>query len=104
MSVQLFLDRPSTFFTNLDEITGKVVLRATRPETVNTITVKLEGESRTRLINQGRPGSNDKPRPVLEVHKVCGTDTIKSSDLGHRRPEGRILSERKLTCGSSCTR
>lgn len=68
--MQLFLDRPGTFFTNLDEVTGKVVLRATHTSSVSSITVKLEGESRTRLINQGRPGQNDRPRPVLEVHKV----------------------------------
>ncbi|KAF2101022.1 hypothetical protein NA57DRAFT_36752 [Rhizodiscina lignyota] len=70
MNVNLFLDKPRNHFTNLDEITGKVVLKTSSANAVNNITVKLEGESRTRLISQGRPGYNDKPRPVLEVHKL----------------------------------
>ena len=70
MNVNLFLDKPRNHFTNLDEVTGKVVLKTSGSQNVNNINVKLEGETMTRLISQGRPGHNDKPRPVLEVHKV----------------------------------
>lgn len=71
MNVQLHLDKPRNHFTNLDFITGKVVLRTRSQEDVDQITVKLEGESRTRLMSQGLQNTrHEKPRPVLEVHKV----------------------------------
>ena len=69
MNVRILLDRPRSFFTNLDEVSGKVVLKSNSPQAVTNITVKLEGESRTRLIMQD-PDRKDRPKPVLEVHKV----------------------------------
>lgn len=50
MSVRIQLDNPHTFYTNLDFISGRVILNLTSDETVSKIVVKLEGESRTRLL------------------------------------------------------
>ncbi|KAK4236476.1 hypothetical protein C8A03DRAFT_35612 [Achaetomium macrosporum] len=49
MSIRIILDNPPEFYTNLDTIRGQVVLTLARDEHVGTITVKLEGESRTAL-------------------------------------------------------
>lgn len=73
MNVQLLLDNPRNHFTNLDIVTGKAVVRTTYAQDVEGITVKLEGESRTRLMAQVGQ-RQDKTRPVLEVHKVCICD------------------------------
>ena len=69
--VQIHLDQHEnyTHYTNLDILSGKVVLRVPKPDNVNSIVVKLEGESRTRLMAPVRPDRPDKQRPVLEVHK-----------------------------------
>jgi hypothetical protein len=70
MYLQLALDTSGPV-TNLDFITGKVHLNLLSNSKVSHITVKLEGESRTRLNAPPPPGSrNDRPRPVLEIHKV----------------------------------
>ena len=69
MIVQIHLDHPHEHYTNLDLIKGKVVLRVPNPTNVSSIVVKLEGESRTRLMAAVRPDRPDKQRPVLEVHK-----------------------------------
>ena len=70
MYVKLVLDKPHGHFTNLDFVTGKVQLGLTNSMQITSITVKLEGESRTRLLSPGNPEIREKPHPVLEVHKV----------------------------------
>ncbi|KAF2276952.1 uncharacterized protein EI97DRAFT_304073 [Westerdykella ornata] len=70
MLVSISLEHPHTHYTNLDIINGRVTLRVTSPSTVSNIVVKLEGESRTRLLAPVRPERPDKQRPVLEVHKI----------------------------------
>lgn len=70
MYVSLILDKPQGQFTNLDIVSGRVQVRLTNVQQITTITVKFEGESRTRLMAPGRPEYKEKPRPVLEVHKV----------------------------------
>lgn len=70
MYLNLVLDKPPGHFTNLDIVTGRVQLRLTNSTQITSITVKLEGESRTRLLSPGNPDLKEKPRPVLEVHKV----------------------------------
>ncbi|KAJ4292742.1 hypothetical protein N0V90_009405 [Kalmusia sp. IMI 367209] len=70
MITQIHLDHPHEHYTNLDVIRGKVVLRVPNTSTVSSIVVKLEGESRTRLLAPVRPDRPDKQRPVLEVHKL----------------------------------
>lgn len=71
MIVQLHLDQHDgyTHYTNLDVLSGEVILRVPKSDNVSSIVVKLEGESRTRLMAPVRPDRPDKQRPVLEVHK-----------------------------------
>ena len=71
MNSSIVLDQPgSASFTNLDKISGKLVVRCTKSTDVNHILVKLEGESRTRLLSPVGP-NGEKPKPQLEYHKVC---------------------------------
>lgn len=70
MIVSVLLDKPHAHFTNLDILTGRVILRNPSASNVSSIVVKLEGESRTRLFAATRPERPDRQRPVLEVHKV----------------------------------
>ena len=69
MIASIVLDQTHSTFTNLDVLSGRVVLRLATSTNVNSVVVKLEGESRTRLLP---PPSNEesRPRPVREVHKV----------------------------------
>lgn len=70
MNASIILDQPGNVaYTNLDEISGRVVVRSGKSENVNSIVVKLEGESRTRLLSP--PGQNgERPKPMIEYHKV----------------------------------
>ena len=72
LRIQLY--QPHGSFTNLDEIAGHVHLSLVSQETISGITVKLEGESRTRLAGvTGPPGGYDpyaRNQTQLEVHKV----------------------------------
>ena len=78
MAVHIQLDRPHAYFTNLDIITGRVILSIFSEETISAINVKLECESRTRLAmpprGDPRRGSgsrgSDRAQNELEVHKV----------------------------------
>lgn len=74
MSVRIQLDKPHAHFTNLDLISGIVILSITSNETISLITVKLEGESRTRLAGPTNPRGTYDPyerdQAQLEVHKV----------------------------------
>lgn len=67
----------SYYFTNLDFISGKLILNLTNEEDITAITVKLEGESRTRLIGiAGRTQQNAfsyddrRQQTEMEIHKV----------------------------------
>lgn len=72
MNVSILLDQPAgATFTNLDTISGRLVLRNHKELDVDSILVKLEGESRTRLLSPARPG--DKQKPQLEYHKASHT-------------------------------
>lgn len=75
MAVFIQLDRPHAHFTNIDFITGKVILRLHVNESISSIVVKLEGESKTRLgsdfqVGYGQYERHERGRPELEVHKV----------------------------------
>jgi len=71
MNATVVLDQGGNVsFTNLDEISGKVVVRCAKSSDVTAIIVKLEGESRTRLMSPGGGPNNDKPRPQVEYHKI----------------------------------
>jgi hypothetical protein len=69
MIVSIALEHPHEHYTNLDNISGKVFLRVPNPTNISSIIVKLEGESRTRLLAPIHPNRPDKQRPVLELHK-----------------------------------
>ncbi|KAK8069515.1 hypothetical protein PG994_006131 [Apiospora phragmitis] len=49
MSIRISLDNAPDFFTNLDFVSGRVLLGLNRPENVGNIVIKLEGESTTAL-------------------------------------------------------
>jgi hypothetical protein len=49
MSIRIALDDRPEFYTNLDHVTGRVILGLNRSEQVGNIVVKLEGESVTAL-------------------------------------------------------
>lgn len=72
MSATILLDSRHTHYTNLDFLTGKVVLNLPTETAIGGIQVKLEGESRTRLSGLRNPNNehSDKKRTELEVHKV----------------------------------
>ncbi|KAK4541927.1 hypothetical protein LTR36_007291 [Oleoguttula mirabilis] len=71
MQATVVLDQGGTVsFTNLDELSGRVVVRCGKSADVNSIVVKLEGESRTRLMSPGGGPHNERPRPQLEYHKI----------------------------------
>ena len=70
MPVQIVLDHPNTIWTNLDQINGKVVLRLEGQSSITSIVVKLEGESRTKLLASSPTDLDRRPRPQEEFHKV----------------------------------
>ncbi|RMZ76393.1 hypothetical protein DV737_g4866, partial [Chaetothyriales sp. CBS 132003] len=72
MSVRVQLDQdPSAPYTNLDFISGRVLLALPSDATISAINVKLEAESRTRLMAPRQPHERaDRKRAELEVHKL----------------------------------
>lgn len=83
MSVRIALTNPPEFYTNLDNISGKIILGINRPEPVAAIIVKLEGESKTALgapnvLSDGYPqatvrrrsATSDSAQVIYENHKV----------------------------------
>ena len=76
MQASIILDQPGNVsFTNLDVISGRVVVRCSKSVDITTIVVKLEGESRTRLMSAGGP-DGERPKPQLEYHKVRDSEPI----------------------------
>jgi hypothetical protein len=76
MSVRIQLDDPHAFYTNLDFISGRVILSLTSDENVSAILVKLEGESRTILMRPVGPQAqqyarqNQRQGIAQENHKI----------------------------------
>ncbi|KAL9594497.1 MAG: hypothetical protein Q9219_007010 [cf. Caloplaca sp. 3 TL-2023] len=74
MSVRIELDQPRPLFTNLDFIKGRAILSLTSSESIAAITVKLEGESKSRLYGEAfnpYPSQHrSNPTVEVEVHKV----------------------------------
>lgn len=66
MSVRIQLDKPQGTFTNLDHISGVVILSIQGSETVSGITVKLEGESTSLLAGNIQQQESERQ----EIHKV----------------------------------
>lgn len=80
MSVRIALDNQPEFYTNLDCLSGRVILGLNRSEQVGSIVVKLEGESATALVpnpnqqqypgnRRGPPGGPPDAR-IGENHKI----------------------------------
>ena len=110
MQASITLDQPGNVsFTNLDQISGKVVVRCGKSTDVSSITVKLEGESRTRLLSPPGP-TGEKAKPQLEYHKVCAIDWFAIESIRElmiwldtlQSPDGfpkcRSLARKKLDC------
>lgn len=78
MSVRIQLDNPHAFYTNLDQISGRIILSLTSDENVSAIIVKLEGESRTILTRPMHPSQNaqlysrrdQRQTLAMENHKI----------------------------------
>ncbi|KAL8812992.1 MAG: hypothetical protein Q9200_000619 [Gallowayella weberi] len=71
MSIRIQLNGSQSLYTNLDFISGNAILSLTRDETIASITVKLEGESKSRLMVE--PLLRRRRDDVVietEVHKV----------------------------------
>jgi hypothetical protein len=96
MPVQILLDQPPTVWTNLDQIKGKVVLRLDSQSSITSIVVKLEGESKTKLVTQGaltaQPDLGERPRAYEEFHKV-GRSLIESQEAGKKLDRGNIIQQ-----------
>jgi hypothetical protein len=73
MSVRIQLDNPHAFYTNIDVLSGKIILTLTSDENISAIVVKLEGESNTILV---RPAPTYQERQqrrdavCVENHKI----------------------------------
>lgn len=78
MSVRIQFASQQNCFTNFDHVEGFVVLSIVQNETIAAITVKLEGESRTRLAGVTNPRNQydgfQRDVTHLEVHKVNKLD------------------------------
>jgi hypothetical protein len=72
MLASIILDQSFPHYTNLDYISGKVFVRTQTATTVSSIVVKLEGESRTRLLV--RLNSYNMTAHVLIHHDKCLAD------------------------------
>lgn len=72
MSVRIHLDDPHAFYTNLDFISGMVILNLSREDDVSAILVKLEGESKTRMAipEDPRMRGDSRIQYAAENHKI----------------------------------
>lgn len=68
--VRVQLDNPGAFYTNLDILSGKVILNLPYDETIAAVTVKLEGESKTMLRRPQIPGERRMDDTTTEYHKI----------------------------------
>lgn len=69
MSVRIQFDKSHAFYTNLDFISGRIILSLTSDDAVSAIVAKLEGESRTQLRRPIGPRDN-RQTVVMENHKI----------------------------------
>ena len=93
MNASIVLDQPgNSSFTNLDEISGRVIVRSGKGANVDQILVKLEGESRTRLLSPMGP-NGERPRPQLEYHKVSESDYVSQDQLRRSKAETTLHGE-----------
>lgn len=86
MHVQVILEQPNTVFTNLDFIRGNVILQLPSTTPITSITVKLQGECRTRLLTPPDQ-RNGSVKNRDETHKVRAS----------RRTDAITVQNRELT-------
>src|ERR1700712_2160953 len=90
MNVQIILAPPggSGVYTNLDTVSGKVILRLPKAGNITQVVVKLEGESNSVLEEEGVAGdrgrsvASEKHRIVYKVEKVSPTPKSFSLQAG----------------------
>lgn len=71
MSVRVHIDKPhGHIYTSLDWVTGRVIVFLPNDTTITAITVKLQGETRTKLEGAPRSDTDQKKKVLLELHKV----------------------------------
>ncbi|KAJ5273872.1 hypothetical protein N7478_008997 [Penicillium angulare] len=72
MSATVLLDSQHSHYTNLDTLSGRVVLSLPTEAAIAGIQVKLEGVSQTRLSGPRHPQNvnSEKKRTELEIHKI----------------------------------
>ncbi|KAL8871927.1 MAG: hypothetical protein Q9174_002349, partial [Haloplaca sp. 1 TL-2023] len=99
MSVRIALEDSQQLYTNLDFIRGNVILSLRGHEAISAITVKLEGESKSRLVGElpipygygaGFGRRRDETTMETEVHKDRG-ETIRS-------PSTQLLYKKLTVC------
>ncbi|KAL8918646.1 MAG: hypothetical protein Q9208_007207 [Pyrenodesmia sp. 3 TL-2023] len=76
MSVRIVFDNHRPLYTNLDIIKGRAILSITKNETVAAITVKLEGDCKTRLM-----GEVDPPPAFGGMGRRAGSDVAIETEL-----------------------
>ncbi|RPA85453.1 hypothetical protein BJ508DRAFT_411873 [Ascobolus immersus RN42] len=79
-NVRIILEKPSLVYTNLDVIRGRVIVDLEYEESISSITVKLEGASRSRLFIP-KPETDSGLDPIhkteVEFHKfLYVVDTV----------------------------
>ncbi|RAL64113.1 hypothetical protein DID88_003301 [Monilinia fructigena] len=103
MSVRIQLDNPHTFYTNLDFISGRVILNLTSDEAVSRIVVKLEGESKTRLLRPPDMPYGQGPNPALYTRRdrqeICEENHKILYKVAEVFPNKAIISSYTLRAG-----
>lgn len=70
MNVQIILDQPpGGLFTNLDVVSGRVVLRLPKASNISSIQVKLEGEANSTLSEEDNTADRN-TRSDTEKHRI----------------------------------
>ena len=78
MALAIKLDNNFPHYTNLDLISGRIILDLSSDESISSIQVKLEGEARTRLaepdttqrLYSGAYDQQARAGVMTELHKV----------------------------------
>lgn len=81
MSIRIALADPPEFYTNLDIISGKIILGISRPEEIGAVTVKLEGESKTAL---GIPNSAQDSQVSGHRRRAAATESSQTLQENHK--------------------
>lgn len=70
MNASITLDQPGNVaYTNLDLISGRILVRTAKATDISSIVAKLEGECRTRLLSPQGP-NGERPKALVEYHKI----------------------------------